>query len=496
MESIDTEIINLENIFVTEGLPKYTYVQPPNFNDIYIDFRHFSKPVVIEGASGTGKTSIVLKILERINKKNEYIYYTARKQADLINIVRLAREPIPGRYVIDDFHRVPEPIRKRLADFAKVAADDGANTEYPKLIFVGINQIGEDLLQLSPDIAKRCGIHKVASGDAEDIKQLVSKGEKSLNIKISNVSAIFKETKGDYWLTQLMCKACCIQNAILESQLEKKTIKANIKEIRASVITRLKSSYNNIIKEFCRGIRFRPSNNPYIKLLEIVSIQTEMPIDLNELANTSTEEYKAAINNIKDHRLKVHIDSKHILANNFFYNESTKNFNIEDPALHYYIKHLDWKVLYKECGFKKSSRSYQFDIALSFAGENRELASHIANLLRASDVEVFYDEYYEANYLGKAWTEQFKNIFANDSRTVLCILDKNHQQKIWPTFERECFSDRVKDHEIIPIFLDDTAFVGIPKDIIGIKMKIDYMENSWREKVEKEIIPKLLFRLD
>jgi hypothetical protein len=84
---------------------------------------------------------------------------------------------------------------------------------------------------------------------------------------------------------------------------------------------------------------------------------------------------------------------------------------------------------------------------------------------------VFYDRYYEANYLGEAWSDQFKAIFGNDSRYVVCLLDKHHAEKIWPTFERACFKPRVAEGAVIPIFLDDTIFVGIPEDIIGIDFK-------------------------
>ncbi|OQR35674.1 hypothetical protein BWR59_06175 [Pseudomonas sp. Bc-h] len=31
------------------------------------------------------------------------------------------------------------------------------------------------------------------------------------------------------------------------------------------------------------------------------------------------------------------------------------------------------------------------------------------------DVPVFYDEVFEANFLGKAWTKKFKEIFADES---------------------------------------------------------------------------------
>ncbi|RYE12219.1 MAG: TIR domain-containing protein, partial [Rickettsiales bacterium] len=365
----------------------------------------------------------------------------ARKRDDLANIFKLIRDPNNGNYVIDDFHRLPDHFKNELSNMAKIAADEGKTSNYPKLVIIGINQTGSDLLSLSPDIAKRCGIHKVRSGTEEQVNEIIEKGEELLNITFFRPKAIYNETKGDYWLTQLICQTICVKNKVLNTQIENNILTANMKDIRKSIVDRMENTYQNVVKEFCRGKRFRPTNNAYIKFLEIASKFESFPVDLNELSANGNEEIKIAINSIKDHRLSVHIKDKDILSNNFYYNSETKMFNIEDPALQYYIKHIDWKKLYKECGFVKNKYSYVFDIAISFAGENRELAQEIATTLKLFDYEVFYDEHYEANYLGSSWSKEFQRIFSTDSKYVICLLDINHKNKIWPTFERECFID-------------------------------------------------------
>ena len=111
------------------------------------------------------------------------------------------------------------------------------------------------------------------------------------------------------------------------------------------------------------------------------------------------------------------------------------------------------------------------------------------------DVPVFYDANFEANYLGKTWSAQFKEIFGEKSRYVVCILDKHHSDKIWPTFEREIFMPRVVSGTVIPIFLDDTKFVGSPRDLIGIKFKFDPADSDWQKKANDEIIVKLIDKL-
>lgn len=77
---------------------------------------------------------------------------------------------------------------------------------------------------------------------------------------------------------------------------------------------------------------------------------------------------------------------------------------------------------------------------------------------------------------------------------MVCLLDSNHKQKIWPTFERECFDPRIADGEVIPIFLDNTLFPGIPQDIVGFKYSWNPADPNWRNEVADKIVFKLLER--
>jgi len=484
--------MELTDVFVTEGLPYLTYVKPPNYHEILVDVKKKGKPVVIEGQSGTGKTSTILQILSELKSEIEFNYLSARKRDDVVTILKLINDPKPGNYVIDDFHRLVDNFKIALSNIAKIAADEGGDSNYPKLVIIGINQTGTELLNIAPDIAKRCGMHKIKPGTEEKINSIIERGEGLLNIKFLRSKSIYSESKGDYWLTQLICQTICIQNEVINTQKELRIVSSNMKDVRKSIIERLENSYQSIVKEFCRGKRFRPSNNAYIKFLQSVSKMNDFPIDLNEMAANVDETYRIAINSIKDHRLSVHIKEKAILNSNFYYSQETKLFNIEDPALQYYIKHIDWKKLYKECGFHKNNGQHTFDIAISFAGENREVAEEIAYTLRLLDYEVFYDRLYEDNYLGSSWGKEFERIFTSDSKYVICLLDVNHKNKIWPTFERECFSEKVQSNEVIPIFLDDTKFVGIPQDLIGIKFKYNNGEKNLKDRVIKEIVFKII----
>jgi Cdc6-like AAA superfamily ATPase len=63
-------IYKLEDVFVTEGVPQYTFVEPPNYVDILIDVRKLGKPVIIEGQSGTGKTTAIKRIIQQVERED------------------------------------------------------------------------------------------------------------------------------------------------------------------------------------------------------------------------------------------------------------------------------------------------------------------------------------------------------------------------------------------------------------------------------------------
>lgn len=485
----------VEDVFITEGIPQETFIEPPNFHEIFVDIRKPKKPIIVEGQSGTGKTTTVKKALQRLSGEIQYNYLSARRGEDLTKINNLANHPTTGIFIIDDFHRLGAEIQQKLADIAKLAAEEGEGTNLPKLVIIGINQVGMSLIHLVPDIAKRLGIHKILPADESRVARLVESGCKLLNINFDNPEQIFQESGGDYWLTQRICQTACLLNEVTETQQSTRNIVFQKGQIRQHLVGQLQHTYKPAVREFCRGNKFRPSNDPYYKLLKVVSESGSAAVELTSLA-AANPEVSQSINNIKDKRLSVLFHNKEGLDRYFYYNSETAQFVIEDPALYYYIKHLDWTALRFDCGFKAPiGKQYKYEIALSFAGENRELASIISKQLELLDVSVFLDEHHEVNWLGKAIHIELKKIFEDESRFVVCLLDRNHLEKIWPTFEREIFLPRIQQQEVIPIYLDDTHFPGIPNDLYGIIFKYNPSDPTWREKIDNEIIFKLIDKI-
>jgi hypothetical protein len=52
----------------------------------------------------------------------------------------------------------------------------------------------------------------------------------------------------------------------------------------------------------------------------------------------------------------------------------------------------------------------KYDVALSFAGEDRQIAARLAKLLKGRDISVFYDKYEQANLWGKDLYEHLADV--------------------------------------------------------------------------------------
>ena len=132
---------------------------------------------------------------------------------------------------------------------------------------------------------------------------------------------------------------------------------------------------------------------------------------------------------------------------------------------------------------------YEYDYAISYASENRNIAEKIASALKLKNIRVFYDKFEEAKLLGKKLSTFFQETYASKSQYVIVLISKDYQIKDWTNLELKIARDQAKlrDSEfILPIKLDDTDILGIHNDV-GY---IDYRERGLKDTI-KILIDKL-----
>jgi TIR domain len=108
--------------------------------------------------------------------------------------------------------------------------------------------------------------------------------------------------------------------------------------------------------------------------------------------------------------------------------------------------------------------SFQFDVALSFAGEDRQYVDHIADSLRSKGVRVFYDRYEQATLWGKDLYEHLDHVYQRAARFCVLFASEHYARKVWTTHERKSAQARaLRENEeyILPVRFDDTEIPGI-----------------------------------
>lgn len=339
---------------------------------------------------------------------------------------------------------------------------------------------------------KRIGIHRISPADLKKTGELVKKGADKLNIDISQVSPIFEESKGDYWLIQKLCQTLCILNKIFETHDTKIDIDVDITACRKCIISTLSNGYEPAVLEFCRGRRFRPGNNTYFKLLKAISKEGTNPVNLDKLA-ANVPEIKQSVDQLKTKRLSILIQDKSLVKRYFYYDPNIKLFSIEDAGMSYYLRHLDWPKIETGCGFNSATNIY--DVAVSFSGTSRDLVALVVDQLKERDVTVYYDKDYESKLLGADMEKTFKQIYAKDAKLIIVFLDSDYNKRVWPKFEKSCFEDRVKNEEVVPVFLTDEPVKGMPDTIFGIKCDNDTSNPEWKSNTATTIAEQICEKL-
>jgi hypothetical protein len=108
----------------------------------------------------------------------------------------------------------------------------------------------------------------------------------------------------------------------------------------------------------------------------------------------------------------------------------------------------------------------EYDVCLSFAGEERSYVELVAAELKKHDVRVFYDQDddVKANLWGKDLPEYLDYVYRKGSRVCLMFISAAYAAKEFTTLERRSALDRaMREHGeyILPVRIDDTELPGL-----------------------------------
>jgi len=108
--------------------------------------------------------------------------------------------------------------------------------------------------------------------------------------------------------------------------------------------------------------------------------------------------------------------------------------------------------------------SFEYDVALSYAGEDRSYVKQVASSLDYRGIGVFYDEMKKAELWGEDLYDAFDQIYRSKSRLVLMFVSAHYAAKAWPNHERKSAQARDLEEDgpyILPVRIDDTEVPGL-----------------------------------
>lgn len=114
------------------------------------------------------------------------------------------------------------------------------------------------------------------------------------------------------------------------------------------------------------------------------------------------------------------------------------------------------------------ARRFKYDLAISFAGEQRALAEMFASRLDAAGYAVFYDDYERAEFWGRDLATVLQRPYAYEARYCLIVLSSEYLAKPWTEFERKHAISRFiaqRGDYVLCLKIDDVELPGFPDSI-------------------------------
>jgi hypothetical protein len=121
-----------------------------------------------------------------------------------------------------------------------------------------------------------------------------------------------------------------------------------------------------------------------------------------------------------------------------------------------------------------NDRAFDYDVCLSFAGEDRSYVEQVAASLKALGVAVFYDRYEQLDLWGKDLYVHLDEIYRQKARFCVVFVSKHYSSKLWTSHERKSAQARAfaENREyILPARFDDTEVPGILPTVGYVSLK-------------------------
>ncbi|WPO82248.1 EutP/PduV family microcompartment system protein [Chryseobacterium sp. JJR-5R] len=287
-------------------------------------------------------------------------------------------------WVIEDFHKIEESHKKQMAQIMKVFMDSSTDYNKLKIVALGAVNSAREVVQYDPEMRNRIAELEVPLMDIQNLKRIISNGEKYLNIEFDDAikNRISTYSSGLPAVTHNLCLLMCELNNIKETQSIKKSILSNtFNEAMEEFLEESSDSFKIIYEHATKIIHKRKNENPLDLLNAIIQVDKE---------NFSILEVKEIIQVIDPsyigNNLKKYMDEfcSPLRSEVLRFNENSNRYYFSNPFIKAYIQ----CVLKKDVNITNSSFKSE-----DFREEFKNILKIELNLAKKAFILDFGDEF-------------------------------------------------------------------------------------------------------
>lgn len=501
----------ISEIFNESDLPGLTFVKPREFGDMVGSLVTEGKHITLSGPSGCGKTTLAKKALDEAQfGPSNTLWVSGRDHTAATSVVELfstilscnqseveiiGKLAAAGIVVVDDFHHLREELRKEIGYKLKRWNELGI-----RFFIIGIASSNKKMLDIDPELGIRNDVYEIKRQPDSFIEQIIALGETYLNIKfVEKVRAEYiQAASGIPSAIQVICRVVCIRSSILETHAGDTPldIELEMEGVKDGVLRIYRGKYHNRLIGLCKGKQqARSVHNTYFDIIRVIGLIGKSEVQFQEIQQRLLAEIEDAKERAKKttsfHNCLKYLPSvieERGLDDAIYLNKDSESITIEDPSFGLYLSLANLDEIGQSIRLRRSG--YPWDVAVSFAGEDRDIVENLKNILNESGYTVFYDFDVQHQLWGIDLRTKLADVYANDAQYMLIFLSSHYPEKDWTNFEFEigkaARSKRTETY-LLPVLIDDVAVVGLSSNVGHIDLRrcsVEQLALSLIEKIE------------
>ncbi|WP_285104018.1 TIR domain-containing protein [Promicromonospora sp. MEB111] len=473
------DVYQLAQVFNESQASGITYVAPAETQRLKGSLVTPGKHVTLVGPSGSGKSTVAERALAAAGfDADRVLSFNARAHTGAQSIFTvLGAELGVGRTAkaveprlrefdlikIEDVHRLSLKARTQLASRLKLWHESGI-----RVFMIGIAKTSDAILGHDPELAIRNDTWYLGTQSDTFMDTLMTQGERALNIKFDDATrgAAIRAARGSPSIFQAICRSACVEADVMRTAAEPQQVAIDLAVVAPQIAKQFDGRYIRKIVRLTQGRR--SVHDVYFKFVQRAAT--------SEGFRTTYKELDAAVVGTADPAIKGRVRSafrraidslpavieESGLDATLTYEHRT--LRIDDPAFRFYLDHLDLTQVSSEVVPRRSR--YEYDVAVSFAGNDRSVVQKFVEMLEERDLKVFYDFNQQAELWGKDLRRGLARIYGEQAQFMVICLSDDYPERDWTTFEyevgRNAASKRTEDYLLPLIVGNRPPITGLP----------------------------------